>query len=323
MSKFETIISSRSDLDWCWYLRKQGQIGEALERTLHDIGVMQPGGWAHWRNSTMTDTGSPVEMIFSAHGRCLSLRTEVDDPANDPRGRVAKVCDFIKTLGHTPPPEGLREVISAAQGDADLRFGAWLGMDKCATGHSATLYAEFPGTAADLAELVSSPKVTACLNDLGADAAIHMLSFDAETRQIALFCETTLDPKTIVPKLAEVAQVPAEPLLETIAQILDAGASALGKFGFSFTMQTDGTPPLLSLQLSSKDLFANDSVIGSIVRDYPGDHVTAYRGLADMLCPAPTGQMHHGDISLHAQGKNMSLLSIGLAAPWACPLYPI
>jgi hypothetical protein len=323
MSKFETVIPSRSDLDWCWYLRKQGQIGEALERTLHDIGVMQPGGWAQWRNSTMTDTGAPVEVIFNADGKCLSLRTEVDDPASDPRGRVAKVCNVIKTLGYRPPPAGLREVIGAAQGDAELRFGAWLGLSKCATSHAATLYAEFPGTAADLAGLVSSPKVTACLNELGADATIHMLSFDAETRQIALFCETSLDPQMIVPKLAEVAQVPAEPLLTTIAQMLDAGAPALGAPGFGFTMQADGAPPLLSLQLSSKDLFASDSVIGAIVRDYPSNHVTAYRGLADMLWPAPKGQMHHGDISLQARGKDMPLLSIGVAAPWACPLYPI
>jgi hypothetical protein len=323
MSKFETVIPSRSDLDWCWYLRKQGHIGEAMERTLHDIGVMHPGGWAQWRNSTMTDTGSPVEMIFKAHGKCLSLRTEVDDPASDPRGRVAKVCNIIKTLDHRPPPAGLREVIGAAQGDAELQFGAWLGLNKSATRHSATLYAEFPGTAADLAELVSSPKVTACLNELGADAAIHMLSFDAETRQIALFCETSLDPQVIVPKLAAVAQVPAEPLLKTITQMLDAGAAVLGKFGFSFTMQADGAAPLLSLQLSSKNLFASDSVIGAIVRDYPCDHVTAYRGLADMLWPAPKGQMHHGDISLQAQGKDVPLLSISVAAPWICPLYPI
>ncbi|WP_159086902.1 hypothetical protein [Loktanella sp. Alg231-35] len=323
MSKFETIIPSRSDLDWCWYLRKQGRIGEALERTLHDIGVMQPGGWAQWRNSTMTDTGSPVEMIFSAHGTCLSLRTEVDDPASDPHGRVAKVCDFIKTLGHTPPPAALREVIGAAQGDADLRFGAWLGLDKCDEHESATLYAEFPGTAADLTGLVSSPKVNACLRELGTDATIQMLSFNASTRQITLFCETTLDPHAVVPKLADVAGVSATPLLSTINQMREVGSPRLGKLGFSFTMQDDGTAPLLSLQLSSKDIFATDGIIGPIVRDYAGDHLAAYRGLADMLWPAPNGQMHHGDIGLQALGNDIPLLSVGVAAPWACPLSPI
>ncbi len=120
-------ILPRSDLDWCRFLRSEGRVGEALERALHDIEVMVPGGWADWQPSTMTDTGAPVEMTFAANQSALSLRTEVDNPASDPSGRVAKACNLITGLGGTPPPAALRDVISAAQGAADLQFGAWLG----------------------------------------------------------------------------------------------------------------------------------------------------------------------------------------------------
>lgn len=326
MSMFSTVISSRSDLDWCWYLRKHGAVGEKLERVLHDVGVLQPGGWAPWSTSTLTDTGAPIEMIFSPNNNVMSLRTEVDNPSADPEGRVARVCDNIANLGQRPPPAGLREVISAAQSDSKLRFGAWLGLSICETHQNAMLYAEFPAQAADLARLVSSTDVTNCLRDLGTGARVHMLAFDCASGETTLYFEAAQDPAAILPMLAAAAGVPVAPLQTSVDNMLALGRSNAcppPNFGFSFTMPSNGAAPRLTLQFLAKNIFASDAVMTRMVRDYPGDHQATYAALADMLLPAPEGRMHHGTISLAARSEGCPQLSIGVAAPWVCPFFPL
>lgn len=319
MFELAPAISPRSDLDWCWYLRRQGQLGEALERTLHDIGVMHPGGWADWQHSTMTDTGAPVEMQFTANQSVLSLRTEVDDPGTDPTGRVAKACTLITELGGTPPPAGLRDVISAAQGAADLKFGAWLGLHQGPKSLGMTLYAEVPSAASDLTGLLSSTHIKPTLSKLGAAVKMTMVGYCTDTGEITLFFETEDTPENVIPHLVGPAKVSAEPLLQNINEMLDAGvdgARPLRKFGFSYTMHADDRAPTLALRVSSKSLFALDDVIEQRVRNYPGDHVTAYAALADQLLPAPQGKTNHGMVGLHPRGDRYPLLSIAVAAPW-------
>lgn len=315
-------IPSRSDLDWCWYLRRQGQIGEALERALHDIGVMHPGGWADWQPSTMTDTGAPVEMQFTANQSVLSLRTEVDDPGKDPRGRVAKACGIITQLGGTPPPATLRDVISAAQGAADLRFGAWLGLHRGAASLGMTLYAEVPAAAADLTDLLASTQIKPTLDALGNNVRLTMIGYTTHTGETTLYFETELAPEDVIPKLVQPAQASAEPLLRDINDMLDEGvanARPLRTLGFSYTLHNDGSTPTLTLQISSNTIFGFDDVIETLVRNYPGNHVASYAAMADQFEPAPKGLTHHGKVGLQARGEKRPLLSIGVAAPWFHP----
>lgn len=103
MFRFAHAISSRKDLDWCWFLRGQGRVGELLERALHDIGVMEPNGWADWAPSTMTQTGAPVELTFDQDETGLRILTEVADPASDPVNRLSQVYRTMAQLGGTPP----------------------------------------------------------------------------------------------------------------------------------------------------------------------------------------------------------------------------
>lgn len=293
-----------------------------LERALHDIGVMHPGGWADWQPSTMTDTGAPVEMQFTANQAGLSLRTEVDDPSKDPSGRVAKACALITELGGTPPPAALRDVISAAQGTSDLQFGAWLGLHQSSQNLGITLYAEIPSAASDLTSLLSNAHIKPTLLALGDTVKLKMVRYCTESGEITLFFETDAAPETVIPKLIEPAKVSAAPLLLNINEMLDAGtdgARPLKKLGFSYTLHNDNRAPTLALQVSAKALFASDAVIEQRVRHYPGDHVTAYAALADQLLPAPQGKTNHGLIDLHPRGDRYPLLSIGVAAPWICP----
>lgn len=322
MFELAPALPSRSDLDWCWYLRRQGRIGEVLERALHDIGVLQLDGWADWQDSVMTDTGAPVEMLFVADQSTLSLRTEVADPATDPSDRVAKACALITQLGSTPPPAALRDVISAAQGAGTLRFGAWLGLHSNADGLAATLYAELPAEAADLKKLVLPKSILAALDGLDDKARIKMLGYGCNTGEVTLFCETDQDFATAIPILTAPAQVPAEPLTFEIGLMLDAGvrnARQNSTLGFSYTLHKGEKPPSLTLYMCSKVIFEKDAIIADRVRSFPGVHVDAYAAMADDLTAAPAGKAHHGDVGFLARAGRGPLVSIGVAAPWACP----
>ncbi|MCK0097062.1 hypothetical protein MWU60_15905 [Yoonia sp. F2084L] len=313
---------SRGDLDWCWYLRRLGKGGETLERALHDIGVLQPGGWAYWQDSKMTDTGAPVEMMFIANQSSLSLRTEVEDPAKDPAGRVAKACDLMMQFGGTPPPAALRDVISAVQGAGPLRFGAWLGLHSGPDGLATTLYAEVPAEAADLRGLMLSDLIAPVFDDLGSGTRITMLGYHSQTGEVTLYCETDHDFADAIPKLVAPAEVPAEPLVFEIGLMLDAGvADARQKttLQFNYALHDGNVPPTLTLLLSSKAIFEHDTVIADRVKNFPGDHVAAYTALTDQLLPASPGKAHHGDVGFLARKTRGPLVSIGVAAPWACP----
>lgn len=326
MSSFSDVIAARSDLDFCWYLRKHGSVGENLERVLHNVGVLQPGGWANWQDSTMTDTGALLEMMFRQDCTVMSLRTEVGDPGADLTTRVAKVCAIMQDLGHQPPPAAFRDVISAAQGDAQLRFGAWLGLNMCDNRQSATLYADLPDGAADLTGLLASPAVTRAIADMGDSTHVDMATYTSMPESTAVFCTTTLDPAKAIPPLAALASVPAAPLLRQIDAMLDAGqasARPLSAFRFSLTTMASGGKPILNIHLSTKHIFGFDSWIGHMVRTYPGEHHAAYTGLADMLLPLPNGLTHHGEVSLTPNGDNRPDLSVNVAAPWVCPLGPL
>lgn len=322
MFNLSPAIPSRSDLDWCWFLRKEGRIGEALERVLHDIGVMQPGGWSFWAPSPLTDTGAPVEMMFTANQSDLSLRTEIDDPANDPKTRVGRACALITELGGSPPPPVLRDVIGAVQSTAKLRFGAWLGLRHDNHGLATTLYAEVPAPATDLSGLPSFGQVLPTVQGLGDSTTVTMIGYDTSSGKVTVFCETHLSPAVAIPELVQPAGVSAEPLLQDIEQMIQAGAMPTytpAKLGFSYTLNGADAAPTLTLEVSAKALFGTDAVIEQKVKDYPGDHSDAYSALMDQHVLAPKGKTHHGKISLSARKDAYPILSIGVAAPWICP----
>lgn len=326
MSKFSNVISSRSDLDWCWYLRRNGAVGERMERVLHDVGVLQPGGWARWANSTLTDTGAPAQVIVSPHCDAMSLQTEVADPASDRKTRVARVCKIIADLGHRPPPNAIREVISAGQSDHPLRYGAWLGLRMSKMSQAAILIAEMPAQAIDLTGLVASDAVAACLRAFGKAVDVQKLSYDSATGETTIYCQTTQDHNGLIAELAKVAGMPAAPLQLSVENMFAAGRPDLDRrapWGFSLSMPKGDSAPKLALQFTAKDIFASDVKVSKMVRGHPGDHHAAYTALNEILLPAPAGQMHHGTIGLIACHSGSPALSIAVAAPWACPLYPL
>ncbi|WP_019955884.1 hypothetical protein [Yoonia vestfoldensis] len=114
MVSFSPAIPSRSDIGWCSFLRRLGGSGDAVERVLHDIGVMDHSGWADWRPSAMTRTGAPTEVIFTADSPALRITTEVDDPAKPPQDRMDKACRIMTDLGDTLPDSTLRDILAAA-----------------------------------------------------------------------------------------------------------------------------------------------------------------------------------------------------------------
>ena len=320
MFSFTPAIPGRSDLDWCWYLRRLGESGETLERVLHDIGVMDPGGWAAWGRSRLTATGAPVEMLFCSGQTDLQLTTEVADPLSDPTGRVAEVCQIMRSLGGQMPPPALRDVISAAQGSGPLRYGAWLGLRQGATGLHSTLLAELPSDATDLSALVCSGDDFPPITSLGGRARATMVGFDGTTGQITVHFTMPSATRLCLPDLAGPAKVCPEVLSMTIDSITDRPGSAalpVTTLGFSYTTGQNA-PPILTLFLPTREAFGSDAETARRIKRFDGKRLNGYGALIDHLPPGPADQPHHGRIGLTARINAAPQLSIGVAAPWSC-----
>jgi len=312
-------IDTRSDLDWCWYLRRFGRVGEALERALHNIGVLQQDGWADWCPSEMTDTGAPVEMQFTANSDALSLWTEVDNPSIDPRTRMERAVAVMAELGAGPLPPALRDVIGTAQAAAPLGFGARLGLQQAESALDVTLYAELPAEAADLAGLFHRAQTTLPQGDV---ALPYMLGYHMRKMELSLYFRSQRPVTEMVPLLAAIGEVSAAPLQSQIERITLAGGpdANLGAFEFSLSFASASLPPLLTLYLPAKPIFGTDAAVTAQVHGYPGAPLPAYDALMEQHVPAPPGLIHHGKIGLLARADTYPILSIGVAAPWHCPL---
>ncbi|KJZ19235.1 hypothetical protein [Loktanella sp. S4079] len=312
-------IPARSDLEWCWYLRRHGRAGDALERILHDIGAMDPGGWANWQPSTLTDTGAPIAVNFSTADHALALTTEVDDPGNDAATRFARACEIAKTLGGASPSAAFRDVVSAAQSSAYLDFGARLGLRHDGTKLSTIIYAEIPAAASDLSALVSDPPFTPILEDYGSAARATKVAYNTDNGEVTIYCEADNANRTILPALCLPAQVSPD-ILSMSIDGMTAGPPRIElptrKLGFSYTIPPKNERPVLALSFSSKELFKDDIKIEERVRACGGSRLPTYTSLTEHLPVAPWGTTHHGHFAMTARQNAAPILSIDVAAPW-------
>ena len=256
MFGFPRSTSARNDVEWCWFLRRRGKNGEAMERALHDIGVMDHSGWADWQASPLTGTGAPAEVVFTAGQAGLCVTTEVDDPARDPAERLNKVCTLISDLGGNAPDAALRDVIAAAQCGADLTYGARLNILQNGARRQTKLLAEIPPTAADLATLLM-PSVSRSLQTLGDNRALTMLECDSATGSVTIHGKITQATLPHLPPLAEIADVSPDSLalaMEGLTETAMSGALPADTLGFSLTARPAGQPPALSVFLPAAAL---------------------------------------------------------------------
>ncbi|MFQ1701489.1 hypothetical protein ACJ5NV_12940 [Loktanella agnita] len=319
MFNFAPAIPARSDLDWCWYLRRQGRAGEVLERVLHDLGVMDPSGWSDWSPSALTDTGSPIEMWFSAGQSGLQLMTAIGDPARGHAHQVDQVCRVMAERGGKTPDAALRDVIAAAQGSTSLSYGAWLGLRVIGARVETKLYAELPEGADDLSALMSPTDVAPVMETLGDTAHATMIGYDGHTGQTTIYGETDQTIATALPMLAALAHVPVDMLALAVERLVgDPSVSDLPppRLGFSFAMQEAGKPPELTLLFAANTLFKNDEQAGQRIKACGGEALDGYGALIDNLPHAPCCQLHHGRIGLTARQEGAPVLSVGVAAPW-------
>lgn len=322
MLGFAPAIPSRNDLDWCGYLRRQGREGEALERVLHDIGVMNPSGWADWAPSALTQTGAPVEMIFADGDTGLSMRTEVADPASDPCCRLSQVCRVMTELGGSAPGKGLRDVLYAAQSVGNLRFGARLGLHQSGDTLRTRLYAEIPAESRDLTGLIWPKDLCRILDECGPDARTTMLCYDATTGDVAMHFAMQRPDIGEIHKLANVAGVSGASIADAIAQLSDKremGTLPMPQMFFCLAPQPKGAAPVLTVFLQAADLFDTDSHAAAGVESCAQDPMAHYDRLVDILPAAPKGRPHHGQIGLTARAGAAPVFSVGVSAPWSYP----
>ena len=323
MFAFSPAIPSRSDLDWCWYLRRQGKAGEVLERVLHDIGVMHPGGWADWGPSSLTETGAPVMLTFRKDTPGLEMTTEVADPDSDPTNQVNEVCKIMQDLGATPPCAALRDVISAAQGDVQLRYGARLGLRHDGKTLQVILYTELPAAACDLLGLMTPAPLKSTMEEIGDRAKTTMLAYNTQTKEVTIYWVVDGADRTILPVLAAPAAVSHDTLSRAIDEVESAPSGPelpTRKLGFSYTAKGAEAPPELTLYFSAKHMFGTDEEVERRVRACGGDKISAYTNLMDIHDDATGTQTRHALVSMTANPDADPTLAISVAAPWHCPL---
>lgn len=321
MYEFAAPIPSRSDLDFCWFLRSQGRAGEALERALHDIGVMQPGGWANWAPSPLTGTGAPVEMIFTEGQSGLAVRTDVDDPAKNPHDRLQAALAAVGRVGAHPLRPGLQDVISAAQSSGGLQFGARLGLQYAAAGLSLTVYVEVPPGAFDLTGLLMAHQQTMPKPPA---AELVMLGYTGETGVVTRHFAAQTEPEAVLQDLAAQADVPLAPLVAAIAALREKQTIGTDLHAASFVLKdTPGaTAPELTVILPTLPGATDDARIRRALHSAWGRPVPGYETLMDVQHPAPKGQILQGRLGLTAKRNGAPQLSVFVAAPWHTPGEP-
>ncbi|WP_108385438.1 hypothetical protein [Yoonia sediminilitoris] len=325
MHSFALSYPARSDFDWCWFLRRQGKSGEAIERILHDIGVMHPDGWADWRPSVLTSTGSPVEMLFSTAQPDLQLMTEVADPASDPNGRVDEVCRIMDGYGAKLPPASLRDVISAAQGAGPLKFGAWLGLRHGKGKTHCDIIAEVPAEADDLSTLFSAHDLSSVLEAFGPKVRPKTIVFDGTTGATSILFELADATRHCLPVLADAAQVSPLILSNAIDGLTGAnpgGPLPFNRLGFRFTDHGNGQLKVLKLHFSATDALGSDDEIVRRITACGGNAFNGYGALIESLPHVPARFKHHGCVGLIARQNAAPVLCAGVAAPWTSLFEP-
>ena len=320
MFNFAPAFPARSDVDWCWYLRRQGKPGEMLERKLHDIGVLDPGGWAVWGPSPLTSTGSPVEITFRAGQSRLQLVTEIANPSGAKDDRVNEVCRQIAGLGGIQPSAALREVIGVAQSNAQLGYGARLGLRYGKAKIHGQLFAELPADARDLSALITGTSFATILDSVGDLAQPAMFSHDGESGAQTMHFVLKNPTQECLGHLAKPAKVAPEILTIALTGLFGLGT---GKelpalpLHFSYRSRGNGKPPMISLGYSARTLFKSDAAVTRRVKSVGGFETAGYCALVDNLPPAAVSTTHHGLLGVTATTGAAPVPWVNVAAPWA------
>jgi len=324
MFNFAPAIPSRRDFEWCSYLRRFGTTGDAMERLLHDLGVMDHSGWADWQPSALTRTGAPTNVVFASGRRGLQITTEIDDPSKPAQDRLDKACRIMADLGHPLPQPALRDVLAAAQGAGPLIYGARLAITQHAQKRQMRLLVELPAAAADLGALLT-PAISTALSGIGRhDVRLTQLACDGSTGIRTLHGTIKRATLAHLPLLAEIAQVSPDLLARAIEGLADAAPGAplpLGDLHFALATRHMGAqPPVLTLFLGAAELLGCDARIARRIKACGGARLHGYTALLDALAPLHLpGVTHHGRIGLTARQGAMPLLSVDVAAPWTDP----
>lgn len=317
-------MPSRRDFEWCSFLRRLGPSGDAVERLLHDIGVMDHSGWADWSPSTLTATGAPTEVVFTAGHTGLCITTEVDNPARPPQDRLDKACRIMADLGGTPPRPALRDVLAAAQGAGDMTYGAVLQIVQDGTARQTRLLVELPAAAADLGELIS-PAVTRALEGTAKSAGgLSMLTYDGRSGALTMHGTIRDAHRGHLPLLADIAQVSPDHLalaIDGLAASSPCGGLPVRDLCFGMTADDSGQPPALTLSMRAQEMLGgSDATIADRIKACGGARLHGYATLLDHLAPGTVpGRTVHGRIGLTARQNAMPILSVTVAAPWIDP----
>jgi len=284
---------------------------QALMDALGEI-LAHPDQDAVWRFSSLTCSGSPVELAFTSYDADVRYTVEVGGPDVQPADRLAHIQQFLSARGADELPHAFGEWQRATSPE----WGAWLGIRR---GPTYKVYAEMPAAAEHepswYGDYLEPPPVPArwLMTGQQPGSSRRELYFELPT--------PGLRPGDLERLLAHVglAHRRAE-LTELMCACVFGGATQLPdvKYGFSYSVLPGAQKPAVSVFAYAADFIGGDGFVRhqllSVARAR-GWQLGSYPELSAPLGHQFTRAIYHNTVGFVVTGAPELGLHVSVSPP--------
>lgn len=300
-------------------VQEAGAVLQILLREIYDSP--EP---AAWHFSRLTGDGFPVEFAFTTTDVDIRYTAEIADlriPADE---RLVLACQRLRLLGQPEIPASLLELLSQAQKDKVLSYGAWVGGRHSPQGNTFKLYTELPEMALEhyqpLLESLQIPWPHLADRPLSP----RMFGYNLTSGRVEVYYRV---PKLEVYHLARLT-APCQ-LSERSCELQHFLEKAYGyplfeklpggSVGISYSYSPDRSSAIFTLFMFARTFWGGDASIRrklSILAEKYGWDVTLYQRITAPLAARNTWNTYHGLLGfVMAPGTPISI-SLGVR-PWS------
>lgn len=277
-----------------------------------------------WSRSTLSMPGFPIELAFTTADKALRYCVEIDDPASDPRQRLATAAVVLSRMSTVAPEPDVLDRLSNLQADRELKFGAWIGGRHAGDVDRYKLYAEVPIGAAGAAEDWSS-ELSGIGHGVTRQVRIEMIGYDPAARRIEFYWRgQNQSPLSI--RMA-MRQLHLESRADELFGVLQrayrfplAGRLPSSDCGFSESLSQDGTSAIFSIYFFARSMFGGDgntrTTILRLAAEFGWD-LTDYARISAPLAGVIGPITRHGMFGLTVGPKTPLSVTLGLVPPAA------
>lgn len=227
---------------------------EALTDVLGEI-LAHPDQDAAWRFSTLTCSGSPVELAFTSYDADVRYTVEFGGPDVQPADRLTNIQQFLAGRG----ADELPHLFGEWQRATTPEWGAWLGLRR---GPTYKVYAEMPASAEQepgwYSDYMDPVPLPGCWLMTGQQPGSERREFYFECPAPGLCAgdlERLLGHVGLAHRHAE--------LMELMCACVFGGATRLPdvKYGFSYSVLPGAQEPAVSVFAYAADLIGGDGFV--------------------------------------------------------------